>query len=111
VIQLPSHSWILITGGIPTGACRHCGVGETVPPPGNPIVLTAATVAVVLTAMAATHPSRRHLTSALTTYIVFLLLLGGSTQDAEHRFLERLTETILGVVLALIFGVLIPRLG
>jgi uncharacterized membrane protein YccC len=60
--------------------------------------------------MAATHPSRRYLTAAFTPYFVFLLL-GGSPQAAEHRFLERLTETILGVALALILGVLIPRLG
>ena len=73
-------------------------------------VVLAATAAVALISLAATHPSRRYLTSAFTTYVVFLLMLNGSPQEAEHRFLERLTETMLGVTLAVIFGVLVPRL-
>jgi hypothetical protein len=70
----------------------------------------AATVAVALTAMAATRGSRLYVTPAFTTCIVFLLLLYGSPQDAEFRFLERLLETVLGVGLALLFGVGVPWL-
>jgi ABC-type sulfate transport system permease component len=45
-----------------------------------------------------------------TTGIVFLLLLYGGPRDAEHRFVERLLETMLGVALALFFGVAVPWL-
>ncbi len=70
----------------------------------------AVTVAAALTALAGTRGSRRYVTSAFTTYLVFLLLLYGSPQDAEFRFVERVAETVLGVALALAFGVLVPRL-
>lgn len=72
--------------------------------------MLAATVLVAVTAMAATRLSRRYLTPAFTTCIVFLLLLYGSPQEAEHRFFERLLETVLGVALALLFGVAVPWL-
>ncbi len=75
-----------------------------------PTPLLAITVLVVLIAMAATRGSRLYVTPAFTTCIVFLLLLYGSPQDAEYRFLERLLETLLGVVLALLFGVAVPWL-
>jgi hypothetical protein len=88
------------------GATAACLLILTTPT--NPVL--AGSVAVALTALAATHPSHRYLTPTFTTFVMFLLLLNGSPQDAEHRFLERLTETILGVGLALIFGVLVPRL-
>ena len=74
-----------------------------------PLVLAGA-VLVDLVVLAGTRGSRRYLTPAFTTFAVFLLLLYGNAQDAEYRFLERLTETVLGVTLALIFGVLVPRL-
>ena len=41
---------------------------------------------------------------------MFLLLLYGGPQDAEFRFVERLLETVLGVALALLFGVAVPWL-
>lgn len=72
-------------------------------------VLTAAVVLAV-SALAATTVSRRYVTGAFTTYVVFFPLLNGNPQDASHRFLERLSDTLLGVELALTFGVLIPRL-
>jgi hypothetical protein len=75
----------------------------------TPAVL-AATVLLAVTGMAATRRSRRYVTPAFTTGIVFLLLLYGSPQDAEHRFVERLLETVLGVALALLFGVGVPWL-
>ncbi len=76
----------------------------------TPVVL-AGTVLVTITAMAATRGSRRYLTPAFTTCIVFLMLLYGSPQDAQHRFNERLAETALGVGLALLFGVALPWLA
>lgn len=68
----------------------------------------AATVLIALTAMAATRGSQLYVTPAFTTCVVFLMLLYGSPQDAEYRFLERLLETVLGVALALLFGVAVP---
>ena len=72
--------------------------------------MLAGAVLVDLVVLAGTRGSRRYLTPAFTTFAVFLLLLYGNARDAEYRFLERLTETVLGVTLALIFGVLVPRL-
>lgn len=68
----------------------------------------AVAVLVLVTAMAATRGSRRYVTPAFTTAIVFLLLLYGNPQDAQHRFDERLVETAVGVGLALLFGVVVP---
>jgi hypothetical protein len=39
-----------------------------------------------------------------------LMMAIGNLGDGEHRFFERLAETVLGVALAHVFGVLIPRL-
>ena len=73
-----------------------------------PAPLLAATLLIALTAMSATRGSPLYVTPAFTTCIVFLMLLYGSPQDAEFRFLERLLETLLGVALALVFGVAVP---
>ena len=59
---------------------------------------------------AATHRSRWYLTSAFTTFLVFLLLLYSAPQDAAARFGERFLETLLGVGLAYAYGLALPRL-
>ncbi len=59
---------------------------------------------------AATHASRWYVTSAFTTFLVFLLLLYASPQSAGARFAERLGETLLGVGLAYLFGLALPAL-
>jgi hypothetical protein len=60
---------------------------------------------------AGTHRSRWYVTSAFTTFLVFLLLLYSDPQDAGARFAERLSETFLGVGLAYIFGLGLPALS
>lgn len=60
---------------------------------------------------AGTHRSRWYVTSAFTTFLVFLLLLYSDPQDASSRFIERLVETLLGVGLAYLFGLALPALS
>jgi uncharacterized membrane protein YccC len=60
---------------------------------------------------AATHRSRWYVTSAFTTFLVFLLLLDGRPEDAGSRFNERLLETLLGVSLAYLFGLALPAVA
>jgi len=63
---------------------------------------------VALATAAATHGSRWYVTPAFTTFLVFLLLLYATPDDATSRFDERLLETVLGVGLAYVFGLAIP---
>lgn len=60
---------------------------------------------------AATHRSRWYVTPAFTTFLVFLLLLYADPQDATSRFNERFLETVLGVGLAYLFGLVLPAIG
>lgn len=73
----------------------------------DPIVV-AGSVGLVLAAMAATQASRWYVTPAFTTFVVLVLLLWHNPSDAQWRFLQRTLETVLGVVIALLFGVLLP---
>lgn len=60
---------------------------------------------------AGTRGSRWYVTPAFTTLLVFLLLLlHARPEDAAWRFGERLGETLLGVGLAYLFGLALPRL-
>jgi Fusaric acid resistance protein-like len=63
---------------------------------------------VAIAAAAATRAGRWYVTPAFTTFLVFLLLLGADPQDSASRFNERLWETILGVGLAYLFGLVLP---
>lgn len=65
---------------------------------------------VALSALAATRPSRWYVTGGFTTFLVVSLLVYGRPEEATGRFLERATETVIGVSVALFFGVLLPRL-
>ena len=67
-------------------------------------LLTLGIVAVV----AATNRSRWYITPAFTTLIVFLLLLESNPATAASRFGERVSETVLGVGLAYVFGLALP---
>jgi hypothetical protein len=58
-----------------------------------------------------THRSRWYVTSAFTTFLVFLLLLHSDPQHAASRFSERVLETLLGVGLAYAFGLALPALA
>ena len=73
------------------------------------IVLSIAAV-VAVAAACGTRGSRWYVTSAFTTFLVFVLLLYSRPTDAQERFLERLGETLLGVGAAFVFGLMIPRM-
>jgi fusaric acid resistance family protein len=60
---------------------------------------------------AATSGSRWYVTSAFTTFLVFLLLLHTEPEAAGARFAERLGETLLGVGIAYAYGLLLPALA
>ncbi|HWJ97061.1 MAG TPA: FUSC family protein, partial [Acidimicrobiales bacterium] len=70
-----------------------------------------AAIVVVVATVAATRGSRWYITSAFTTFLVFVLLLAGNAAEAASRFDERLSETLLGVGLAGFFGLVIPKLA
>ena len=76
----------------------------------SPWVYGVAVLAVVATA-AATHRSRWYVTSTFTTFLVFVLLLYSDPGQAGYRFTERLSETVLGVAIAFVFGIAVPALG
>jgi hypothetical protein len=59
----------------------------------------------------ATHRSRWYVTSAFTTFLVFLLLLYSDPQTATKRFNERVLETLLGVGIAYFYGLALPALA
>jgi hypothetical protein len=70
----------------------------------------ALVIVAVLAGAAGTRGSRWYVTPAFTTCLVFLLLLYSEPGDAESRFNERLLETLLGVGIAYLFGLVVPRL-
>jgi uncharacterized membrane protein YccC len=59
---------------------------------------------------AAMHGGRWYVVPAFTTFLVFLLLLYSDPQDATSRFGERVLETLLGVGIAYLFGLVLPAL-
>jgi len=73
-------------------------------------IVIAIVTGVVLAAMAATQPSRWYLTPAFTTFVVFMLLLWQHPTDTIWRFWQRNLETLLGVAIALLFGLAVPLL-
>ena len=71
-------------------------------------VAIAIAVGVALTSLAATRGSRWYVTGGFTTFLVILLLVYGAPSEAEGRLVERVGETLLGVGIALVFGVVLP---
>ena len=59
---------------------------------------------------AATHGSRWYLAPAYTSLLVLLMLLHADPAQAHGRFNERVTASVVGVALAYLFGLLLPRL-
>jgi uncharacterized membrane protein YccC len=84
------------------------GIGFVRADPSAGLYTLAAIIAVA--GAAATHRSRWYVTSAFTTFIVFLLLLYSNPRDARSRFDERVLETLLGVAIAYAFGLAVPAL-
>ena len=60
---------------------------------------------------AATRGSHWYVMPAFTTFLVMLLLLYADPTAASVRFTERVTETLIGVGLAFIFGLALPALA
>ena len=63
---------------------------------------------VVLATASATHTSRWYVTSAFTTFFAISLLIYANPAEGASRFNERVLETVLGVGLAYLFGLVIP---
>jgi hypothetical protein len=91
---------------VTSGALVACLLARADPPS----AVLALTVSGALIGLAATRPSRWYVTGGFTTFLVISLLLYGNPQLAQSRFDERVLETLLGVGVALIFGVAIPVL-
>ena len=70
------------------------------------IVIAVCTVA----AMVATRSSHWYVTAAGSGLVVLLISGVSSTEAFEHAFSDRIFETLLGAALALLLGVLGPRL-
>ena len=77
---------------------------------GPPAGVYSLAAILTLAGAAATNRSRWYVTSGFTTFLVFLLLLYATPDDAGARFAERLGETLLGVAIAYVFGLAIPAL-
>jgi uncharacterized membrane protein YccC len=70
----------------------------------------AVIAGLALAGMAATVGSRWYIAPAFTTFLVFLLLLYGNQDQAPRRVAERVLETLFGIGVAYVFGILVPRL-
>jgi hypothetical protein len=86
------------------GALIAIAVVESTP---SDAVLSAATVA-ALSAAAGTTGSRWYVAPVFSTFLVFLLLLYAHPDQASGRFWERINETLLGVGVACVLGLLVP---
>ena len=88
-------------GGVAAVALVHAG---------PPAAVYSLAVLVALAGVAGVHTSRWYVVPAFTTFLVFLLLLYSHPQDAASRFGERVLETVLGVSIAYLFGLVLPAL-
>jgi hypothetical protein len=77
---------------------------------GPPDIVYAALIVVVISCPAATAGSRWYITSAFTTFLVFVMLLRGHLDETTAKVNERVGETILGVAAAYVFGWFVPVL-
>ncbi len=92
---------------VAAGALAGAGLVRLHPPA---VVYSVAIIAVIAGA-GATHRSRWYVTSAFTTFLVFLLLLYSDPRTATKRFNERVLETLLGVAIAYFYGLALPALA
>ncbi|TQM57868.1 FUSC family protein [Humibacillus xanthopallidus] len=75
-----------------------------------PPAVLAVIVALVVSIAAATRASRWYITSAFTTFFVFVMLLQSHPEQASQKVGERVGETVIGVGLAVLFGIGLPAL-
>lgn len=76
-----------------------------------PAWLLAALTAATISAAAATRTSRWYVTSAFSTFLVVNLLLLDHPEQTSQKVTERIGETLLGVAVALVFGIALPALA
>jgi hypothetical protein len=69
-----------------------------------------AAVLLAVVCVTATVGSRWYVVPAFTTFLVILLLVADSPDDAGSRFWERVLETAIGVGVAAVVGLLVPAL-
>jgi hypothetical protein len=91
---------------VTVGALVAAGMASASPD----VVWYSLAVAAVLTLASATRPSRWYITPAFTTFLVISLMLYGHPQDTAYRFNQRVLETLVGVAVAYVFGLLLPAL-
>ncbi len=77
---------------------------------GPPAFLYSVAVIAAVAGAGGTHHSRWYVTSAFTTFLVFLMLLYSDPHSTALRLNERLLETMLGVGIAYLFGLGLPAL-
>ena len=76
-------------------------------------VIVAILSAGALIMASATHTSRWYITPAFSTFLVFWILLYGepTITNIEYRFNERVFETLLGISIAYVFGIVVPYMA
>ena len=60
---------------------------------------------------AKTRTSRWYITSGFTTFLVFVMLLHDHPEETGQKLGERVGETLVGVGLAVLFGLVLPALA
>ena len=73
-------------------------------------VLVAVIAVCAVTAMVAIRTSRWYVTAAGSGLVVLLISGVSSTEAFQRAFGDRIFETLLGAALALVLGVVVPRL-
>jgi hypothetical protein len=101
-----TRSWNRIVDVILGAAVAVAVVAAEVPD----IVVAVLVLAAVMTATAVAS-SRYYLLPLFSTFFVFLMLLSDDPGAARDRFWERVTETLVGVAVAALFGILVPAVG
>jgi len=75
---------------------------------GAPAWAFSVTIVIAVMCVTATAGSRWYVMPAFTTFLVFVMLLVDSPSDASTRFWERVLETVFGVAVAAVVGLLVP---
>jgi hypothetical protein len=92
----------VVSGALAAGLAVNLGLA----PIGYAVLIVA-----VLGGASGTAGSRWYISSAFTTFLVFLLLLAGQPKELAAAFDLRVGETVLGVALAYLFVWLLPTLA
>src|SRR5262249_12298508 len=63
-----------------------------------------------LIGLAAMHTSRWYINAGFTTFLVIILLTYGQSGSVRHFVGERTLETVIGVGIAYVFGLAVPKI-